>query len=344
MARPRSSGLRVTKVGLWFLVFAFIVLLAASNTGNNGLFLVLAVMLATFVVSHSLAAQNLRRLRVHVSAPEEIFAGSPTRLSVKVENLGRLLGRWLLAVSADPEDIEPRVEKHHRRLRPLLIPHLSAGSSFQGRLNLILPRRGRHQLHRLRISSLFPIGFFHKSVQHPENLSLLVFPEIFPPGRGWPTQTSRSGDDVSRRSGWGHDLFGLRRFRHGDDPRSIHWKQTARTGRLIFKEHETEESRRLSILFDNATGELDSTQRQQFERLVSEAATAALDYLERGFEVSLLTRETTLAFASGARQRRRILETLALVEPGPKSSVPMAPEEESVPHLRLTLANQEAVA
>ena len=47
MGRQRS-GLRLTRVGLWFLVFAVIVLLAASNTGNNGLFLVLAVMLAAW--------------------------------------------------------------------------------------------------------------------------------------------------------------------------------------------------------------------------------------------------------------------------------------------------------
>src|SRR5581483_578512 len=92
----------------------------------------------------------------------------------------------------------------------------------------------------------------------------------------------------------------------GDDPRRIHWKQTARTGSMIFTEREAEEGRRLSIVFDNAVGELATPEsRARFERLVSEAATAAVDYLGRGFEVELRTRDERLAFASGGPSSRR---------------------------------------
>ncbi len=127
-------------------------------------------------------------------------------------------------------------------------------------------------------------------------------------------------------------------FRAGDDPRSIHWKQTARTGRLIFMEREVEESRRLSIVFDNAVGRLpDDAARSRFEHLVSEAATAGLDYLERGFEVELVTRDAVLPFAAGARQRFALLETLALLEPRPRTVEALHHEPGGAPQLRLTM-------
>ena len=70
---------------------------------------------------------------------------------------------------------------------------------------------------------------------------------------------------------------------------------------------------------------------------MSEAATAALDYLANGFEVALVTREESIYYAAGARQRRRILEALALVEAAPEEVRPLAAPEPDLPHLRLAM-------
>jgi len=129
----------------------------------------------------------------------------------------------------------------------------------------------------------------------------------------------------------------LRTFRHGDDPRAIHWKQSARTGALILNERETEENRRLMIVFDNAVGELSDAADKRFERLVSEAATAAVEYLASGYEVALSTRDTSIGFAGGARQRRTILETLALIEALPEASQPLAVPRPDLPHMLLAM-------
>jgi uncharacterized protein (DUF58 family) len=103
-------------------------------------------------------------------------------------------------------------------------------------------------------------------------------------------------------------------------------------------EREAERSRRLSILFDNGVGELpDEARRNRFERLVSEAATAALDHLARGYEVELVTRDRALGFAGGARQRLAILEALALVMPGPRQPEPLLSSDARAPQLRIHL-------
>lgn len=158
------------------------------------------------------------------------------------------------------------------------------------------------------------------------DLELLVYPEVFQASGRTPEQHGRFGELASRRPGWGHELLSLRTYRWGDDPRGIHWKQSARTGKLVFKERAIEENRRLSIVLDNAVGRLTPERSRRFERLVSEAATAALDYLERGFEVALTTRGESIPFTGGPAQRRAILECLALIEARQEEAAgPLAP-------------------
>ncbi|MCP4662077.1 MAG: DUF58 domain-containing protein [bacterium] len=343
--RPGYDGLRITKVGLWFLILLVIVLLAATNTGNNGLYLVLAMMGGTVVVSHVLAGINVRGLDVRLAEQGEIFVNRLTHLSVTIANRSRWRPRWMLVLAIDPEDIEPSLETHRRRSAPLLVPHLAPADGTRGQLEVMLRRRGRRRIRRAHVTSLFPLGLFRKGGRYPVDVELLVYPEIFQPAASQPEQTGRSGDDPTRRVGWGHDLLGLRSFRHGDDPRGIHWKKSAKTGSLIFQERQVEESRRLMIVFDNATGQLVSAgERARFERLVSEAATAAVDYLERGFEVALATRDETIPFSTGPRQRLALLEALALIEAVDESTAPLEVPDTGIAHLRLGMEREEAVA
>jgi uncharacterized protein (DUF58 family) len=360
MPRPRSAGFRITKVGLSFLVFAFIALLAATNTGNNGLFLVLAVMGATFVVSQILAVFNVSQLAFSVGTPREVFAGHSAYLDLCLENRSHFWARWLLVVTVTPQEPTPQesTAQESTAQKPategakpasatshqLLVPRLQPRHQHRGRVKIHPSRRGRHAIRNIQVNSLFPLGFFHKMVHHPVDLEFLVFPETFSPNETWPTQAGRNGDAPTRRAGQGHDLLGLRKFRYGDDPRSIHWKHSARTGQLIYKEHQTEESQRLLILFDNATGPLEHTDTQhRFEHMVSEAASAALHHLKQGFEVSLVTRENVLPFTDGSRQRLRILEILALIEPLPRAATSLAPPtDDTAPCLRLTMGAEGA--
>ena len=129
----------------------------------------------------------------------------------------------------------------------------------------------------------------------------------------------------------------------GDDPRGVHWKQTARTGTMIFTEREAEEGQRLSIVFDNAAGRLvEAARRAEFEHLVSAAATAGCHYLESGFTVELVTRDGVVPFASGRRQRLALLEALALIESREQSREPLHGRDPQAPDLRFAMPLTEA--
>ncbi len=328
----------MTKVGLGFTVLWLVVVLAAVNTGNNGLFLVLAVMGAAIAVSQVLGRLNVRGVEIGLRTTAEIFANRPLSLDVEILNRSRWLPRWQLILAIEPRNVEPAI-KYEREIRtsPLFLPHLPRRGQAARRLELLMRRRGRYRVGRVHLSSLFPLGFFRKRARVPAAAELLVYPEVFSPATTRPAQTGKSGEEPTRRAGWGHDLLALRTFHYGDDPRAIHWKQSARTGALILSERETEENRRLMIVFDNAVGELSESADQRFERLVSEAATAALDYLASGYEVALLTRDTSIGFAGGARQRRTILETLALIKALPQASQALTVPQPEVPHMLLAM-------
>ncbi len=310
--RPRLERVRITKVGVWYILLALVVGVAAANTGNNALYLVESLLLAVLAVSGILSKRNLSRLRLEFGAPPEAHAGQVFSVPLAVANQDRWLGRRLLKVGGIDE------------AEDTLIPFLPRRGSRNGRFAFLIKRRGRHRFPYLRVSSVFPLGLFDKAMRFPVELEVLVFPEIYPAAGMEFVDPGRAGDDPSRRIGWSHELRRLREFQPGDDPRGIHWKRTARTGELIYMEREAEHGRRLSIVLDNAVGPLeDLPAEERFERLVSEAASAAEHYLDLGFDVALRTREDEIPFGRGRHQRQRLLTALAVVEAVSRRPAPL---------------------
>jgi uncharacterized protein (DUF58 family) len=314
--RNVPEGIRPTKVGIWFVLLTLLIGIAATNTGNNALYLVVAMMMAALVVSGVLSRNDLRRVDVGVTPPEEVFARSPAPFEVEITNHSRLLPRWLLLVSFS--DHAPT----------LLCSSLPRGARRAATVDFVFPRRGIHRIDAAHLATLFPLGLFRKGLRQRLDRQVLVFPELVPGGHLVRHSTSAIGETRDRRAGWGHDLHSLRGLRPGDDPRRIHWKQTARTGHLIFMERQAERSKRITVVLDNGLDPAHGPAgEERLERRISEAASAALAYLQSGFEVELVTRTERIGFGAGPRQRQRILETLALLEPAAHTAVPLAGQD-----------------
>jgi uncharacterized protein (DUF58 family) len=334
MRRAVPDGIRITRLGVVYVGLTLVVGLTAGNTGNNALYMVFATLLGLLAVSGLFSHGNVRRLELAARPPAEAFANRPARLEVAVRNPSRWRPRWLLRVEAV-------------RGSAALVPVLGRRGEARCAIDASFARRGRHPLPALRVTSPFPLGLFQKGLRYPMAGEMLVFPEIFEGADAAGFDVSRLGETPSRRRGWGHALHSLRPFRPGDDPRAIHWKQTARTGELVLLERESERAQRLLIVLDNSIGSggdeaRRQARRQAFERLVSEAATAVLEQLGRGVEVALLTRDERVEFGSGARQRWLLLERLALVEARVLDEPRLLPDDPRAPHLELSLRPEAA--
>ena len=82
----RYRSLRLPPEGTRFLLLTLAVGMAALNTGNNLLYLLLAMMLSLIVMSGILSEQCLRHLVIRRVIPDNMFANSPATVTLAVAN------------------------------------------------------------------------------------------------------------------------------------------------------------------------------------------------------------------------------------------------------------------
>jgi len=189
--RAVPEGIRITTVGLWYVLFTVLVAIAATNTGNNALYMVLALMFAVLILSGIASRQNVRGLEAQIDPPGEVFANRPFGVGFTLKSRALVFPRWFLLFTLS------------RAGQPLLIPYLPRRGKSVGQLEMMVGTRGFHRFPHVHVSSLFPFGFFRKGVRYRVDFETLVFPELFPAGGSHPEESEQMGDDASRRRGWG---------------------------------------------------------------------------------------------------------------------------------------------
>ena len=88
----------VTGVGIIYVVTVLLIGVAALNTGNNLLYVIVAAMLAAILVSGVASAIVLRDLELDVRLPEQVFAGCPTLGKIVIRNRRRWLPSFSISV------------------------------------------------------------------------------------------------------------------------------------------------------------------------------------------------------------------------------------------------------
>src|ERR1700722_10652585 len=92
---------RLTGDGVIYLGGGFVLVLAAVNTGNNLLFLILACLLAGILVSGVLSRVVLTGIELKFDLPAHIFAGQPVLAEVELRNEKQTLPSFSLCVTGD---------------------------------------------------------------------------------------------------------------------------------------------------------------------------------------------------------------------------------------------------
>src|SRR6266567_4039188 len=92
----------VTRAGALYAIVVLLIGIAALNTGNNLLYIMVAAMLAAIVVSGIASALCLRELELELKIPEHIFAGTEVPGTLCMRNPRR----WIpsLSISATPAE------------------------------------------------------------------------------------------------------------------------------------------------------------------------------------------------------------------------------------------------
>lgn len=291
-----GRSLSVTPIGRVYLVLTVGIGLGALNTGNNLLYLVLGLLLATIVVSGVLSEQVIADLEVRRVLPDGAFALEPFPLRYEVR---RRRGQ---AFALKVKEVGPLSSDG------AAAPVVSAGRAALVRATATAPRRGPFALAGIEVSTTFPFGIFKKSRTLEVHDTLLVYPRrgfaCDPPAR---EATLLRGDEGGARHRQGTaDLADLRELGPGEDARRVHWRKTAALGKLITVERERDERRQVTLRVDEQLAPED------LERACEEAAAQTALLLEQGYDVGLDVGRRRLRPGRGAPHEHRILSALAL--------------------------------
>ena len=141
-----------------------------------------------------------------------------------------------------------------------------AGYRYPGRT------RGIHAIGPLEVEVEDPFSLASSRIMIPSRTALVVLPRTWPldplpstlgdePDDGTSATISRSNSD--------EEFASLRAYEPGDDIRRIHWRSTARTGRLVVQQYDQPWQRRTTVVVDTRRQAHDAA---SFERAVAAAA------------------------------------------------------------------------
>jgi uncharacterized protein (DUF58 family) len=334
----------VTKAGVVYVLVTLVIGIAALNTGNNLLYIVVAAMLAAILVSGVVSALVLRGLQLDVRLPEHVFAGRTVMSKIVLRN-----SRWAMpsfSIRVVPARKEKKARKEWRwepttfvfplnrtpenqwlRLRDwrvrrvaveatppgifegmVYFPYLPPKAELAADMELFFDRRGRYCESSFGVATRFPFAFLTKTRHVELQREILVYPPVEPPPELLDILPMVRGEWESFVRGRGSDLHRIREYMPEDSARHVDWKATAKSGALKVREFSREDERRLCIVFDNPPAGLISG--QEYERGVKLAASLAWHFSSQNAEVSFV-----LSGHERSDDLHEFLARLAVVQP-----------------------------
>lgn len=327
-----NYAMHVPNAGLIFGAVILLVTVLALTSGNNLLYVVLAVLLATMIVSIGSARLNLRRLKPSVRYPSHIFAGESVPFEITLKSEKRLLPSFSLSVDLVEERSSLTAEKTilQQAVALSFFPVIPARSFAKSTIERRFDRRGIYPITGFLINTGFPFGFVEQRrfIEWPNEI--IVYPQPEPIDNFAPLLPLVAGQIESRVKGTGSDLHGIRPYQSSDHHRHIDWKATAKTRQLMIREFTREDDWRISVIFDSQTDpELiaDTEFREQFERAIVFAASLLSHFSNLGGEIRLVTLDGDTGFGTGQSHLFETLRHLAQLAPTKTEAAELTTEQ-----------------
>ena len=264
--RVRIASNGGAAIGAGVLMFVL-----AAETRSVWLQVVGCGIVGLLVISLFAALQHAR-ISVDVLAPGEAIVGVPFDVTVTVDNVGKREcgGLRIQSVAADNPAFPAA-------LVTMYVDPIPAGESRVATVSRTLEVRGGAHAFVIRVEEFAPFGFFLGRCTTADPMTLHVGPAPAPPIEL--QRVAGEQPDHSGPMGPGLEVRGVREWRPGDATRHVHWRSTARTGRLTVLEHGEPGIGALGVLAVGRAGE------PRFEHAVAIAAATAIWAQNDGIEV-----------------------------------------------------------
>jgi len=258
--------MRFTRDALVVMGLAAFLFFVAVNLQAGWMYAVDTILISVLAAAAASAAWSVRGLQVTRALTPEVHEGDDVTVTLNLRT--RRLPRFFLEV----HDLVPGLTGHHAHV-PIVWP----GRPVQLRYQATALRRGLHTGGTMTVSSLGLAGWFRATRMIAAPSALTVLPRIWRLG---PLRLAGRREiaepAVARAARAGLDVYGVRDYRNGDGLRHVHWRSTARRGRLVIREYERDAQEASVLLLDTRAPEGGGeSSRDTFEDLVRAAASVA---------------------------------------------------------------------
>ena len=300
---PGVSKFKLTRDGWIYLSAIGVVVLAAINTSNNLLYMVLSVLLSVLLLSIFLLELNFKYLETDILLPARCVAGEVFPFSIRLRNLRRVFPMISVRIAPAADSPLSFQSFYFAAINPLSHAKHSSES--------VLTRRGRYVMTEVMGISRFPFGLLSKKHRCPVNGEIVCYPAILPRERLNLSSLDEQGTIQRPERGAGYELHRIRDYVSSDGARHVHWKASAKTASLKTREFAADEGRRIVLALDRFGKPEDA---EEFEELVTQTASLAFHGTREGSEISFVSDDWRSPTGSVEVVLDSILEYLATVE------------------------------
>lgn len=230
-----------TRFGAAFLGISLLTLVGCINYQLSLGYLVTFLMLGLWVGGAITAARTLSGLHLQATPPPEAWAGGHVSFTLRLGNPSDT-PRWGL-----------RVRTWQPRHAPITFVDVPAQGQGVAQVWVPTPQRGPYALPRLRLEGRDLLGLW-RGVTYPLlRGEVLVYPQPEENAPPLPSQSLGEGESGRRQLGQ-EDYAGIRAYQPGDAPRTIAWRQSARTGELQTKVFDAPAALKLRLNYGQLQG------------------------------------------------------------------------------------------
>jgi len=310
---PPRLRQQVTRTGLAYTATLLVVAMIAFVSANNLMFLILAAMLATFMISGFISKLSLAGLELELFLPQHISARRRVRAGVRLKNTKR----WIPSFSIH---LEGAAESGFDTI--LYFPVLPGGGTVEEAVDVYFARRGAQKERTFQFSTRFPFGFAERREMITAQHEILVYPCLDPQPGFESLLAAVTGELETLQRGRGHDFYRIRPYEALESARHVDWKATAHTRDLQVREYVREQERSVLIYLDL---DIPFDADEWFESAIECAAFLAYNLSLGETRVRLRTQEFDVTLPEPG-DIYTILKYLALVSPM-RGKPPEGPDE-----------------
>ena len=258
---------------------------------------------------------------------DKSFVDDFVHIKIKVRNNGSRRIDFIKVVDIFPGDGSFKLILGENKMGTRIDP----GETMTFSYILQCKQRGEYRLGPLRAVLKDRSGFIFEEKELEEFTKLLIYPSYEDVRRLKSFATRRRegmiyGSHRTRQKGMGSEFYGIRLYTSDDEFRRIDWKASARTGKMMIREFESEKNIRVMIFLDASSSMVSGDKfNNKLEYSIRAALILAHLALERRDHVGLIVFSDKLQYYIELRastgQKWRMLEALARVEGSGKKNL-----------------------